>query len=177
MSISVRPLGLFAAVDRLIVWAAALTVVLLMAAMVFSVVLGVFFRYVLAAALPWPEEFARFAMIWVTMLGAGLVFRYAGHIAVTFLVEWLPRPARLVVDWAGRLLVATFLVLLLFKGAEMTDRVSRQTAPALQISMSLPNMALPVGALLMLYHLVVISVAPGLRPPPLPGRWHEEDET
>lgn len=167
------PRNLFAAFDGTVVWATGLVVVLLMAVMTASVVLGVFYRYVLESALPWPEEFARFAMIWVTMLGAGIVLRYTGHIAVTFLVEWLPTRAQPIVFWAGRLLVAVFLLLLLVKGAEMTQRVIRQTAPAMQISMAVPNLALPVGALLMLYHLVVITVAPHHRPPRLPGAGEE----
>jgi TRAP-type C4-dicarboxylate transport system permease small subunit len=162
-------LTVFAAFDRIVVWATGIAVVALMASMVASVVLGVFFRYVLASALPWPEEFARFAMIWVTMLGAGLVLRYSGHIAVSFLVEWLPARARAVVVWTGRLLVVLFLILLIVNGAEMTGRVARQTAPAMQISMSIPNIALPVGAALMLYHLIILSVAPGYRGPRLPG--------
>jgi|TARA_Y100000031_G_C8120323_1_gene337876 TRAP-type C4-dicarboxylate transport system permease small subunit len=169
MTLRVWPRNIFAAFDHVIVWATGFAVILLMASMVTSIVLGVFFRYVLASALPWPEEFARFAMIWVTMLGAGLVLRYNGHIAVTFLIEWLPARARTIVNWAGLLLVTMFLVLLIVYGAEMTGRVVRQTAPAMQISMSIPNIALPVGALLMLYHLIVISVAPRYRSPRLPG--------
>jgi len=173
MTIRGWPLIIFAAFDRVVVWTTALAVVMLMASMVTSVVLGVFFRYVLASSLPWPEEFARFAMIWVTMLGAGLVLRYTGHIAVTFLVGWLPVTARAVVIWAGRLLVTAFLVLLIVNGAEMSGRVVRQTSPAMQISMSIPNIALPVGALLMLYHLIIVSAAPRYRGPRLPGTREE----
>lgn len=158
----------FAAIDRTIVWATVLVVALLMAAMVASVVAGVFFRYALSSALPWPEEFARFAMIWVTMLGASLVLRYTGHIAVLFLVDWLPAQARRAVLLLGKLLVALFLVLLLVNGIDMTQRVQRQTAPAMRISMSVPNLALPVGAALMLYHLGVLAFARGYRGPLLP---------
>jgi TRAP-type C4-dicarboxylate transport system permease small subunit len=39
----------------------------------------------------------------------------------------------------------------------------------MQISMSIPNIALPVGAALMLYHLIILSAAPGYRGPRLPG--------
>ena len=175
MTLWASPRNIFVVFDRAIVWVTAVTVALLMASMVASVVLGVFFRYVLASALPWPEEFARFAMIWVTMLGAGLVLRYTGHIAVTFLVDWLPLKLRTTVIWAGRLLVMVFLILLILNGTEMTGRVARQTAPAMQISMSIPNIALPIGAALMLYHLIVISAAPRYRTPPLPGTSKETE--
>jgi TRAP-type C4-dicarboxylate transport system permease small subunit len=166
---------MFQTIDRVIVWTTASAIVLLMGCMVVGIVLGVFFRYVVNAALPWPEEFARFAMIWVTMLGSGLVLRYSGHIAVTFLAEALPPRVQIVLAWIGRLLVAAFLALMFVKGIEMTQIVARQTAPAMQISMSIPNLSLPVGAFLMLYHLVVVSVAPHLRSPTLFGRWEEEN--
>lgn len=156
-----------AVVDRLIVWVTGIAVITLIVGMVVSIVLGVFFRYVLASALPWPEEFARFAMIWVTMLGSGLVLRYTGHIAVTFLVDWLPQGVRLVVDWLGRLLIAAFLLLLLRHSFEMVHIAAPQAAPAMGISMAIPNLALPLGALLMLYHLAIVTFARQYPLPPL----------
>ena len=162
--------------DRLIIWATGIVLILLMASMVGSVIVGVFYRYVLAAALPWPEEFARFAMIWVTMLGASLVLRYQGHIAVTLLVEALPRIPQSLVVWTGRVLVAVFLLLLAIKGIEFLDIAARQRAPAMGISMTVPYFALPVGALLMLYHLVVTSVAPTAMPPLVPLSARDGDE-
>jgi len=174
MTDRIRSWASFAALDRLIVWTTGIAIIALMAGMVGSVVLAVFFRYVLASALPWPEEFARFAMIWVTMLGAGLVLRYQGHIAVLFVVEALPERLRTIVTWVGRILVGAFLILLLVKGTQFLGIVARQTAPAMGISMIIPNFAVPLGALLMLYHLFVRSFAPDLRPPPLPLVGDEE---
>ena len=40
------------------------------AMMVFVILLQVFFRYVLNNALPWPDEAARFMMLWLTGLMA-----------------------------------------------------------------------------------------------------------
>ena len=161
-------------IDQLIVWTTGIVVVLLMATMVVSVVLGVFYRYVLSDSLSWPEEFARFAMIWVTMLGAGLVLRYGGHIAVTFLVDAVPGRVQSVVVWVGRLLVAVFLLLLTVKGNEFLGIATRQTAPATGVSMIVPYLALPVGGLLMLYHLMVSCFAPQHLPPPLPVASRED---
>lgn len=148
---------MFAAIDRAIVWTTAAIVALLMGAMVVSILAGVFFRYALNDALTWPEEFARFAMIWVTMLGASLVTRYGGHVAVNALVEKLGNNLRRPVIVFGRLLVALFLGLVIVFGYEMTTRTTRQTSPALGVSMSLPNSALPVGSVLMIYQLLVLT--------------------
>ena len=68
-------------------------------------------------------------------------------------------------------LVVGFLGLLLWFGADMTQRASRQQSAALEWSMSIPNAAIPLGAALMLYHLaagVARREGEGVPPPPLP---------
>ena len=143
----------------------AFIVILLMAAMTFSTLLGVFYRYVLSDALTWPEELARYAMVWVTCLGSSLALRYGEHVAVEFIVQRLPAAAGRRVIWGGRFLVLLFLGLMVIFGAEMTGRVSHQESSALEISMSVPNLAIPVGGVLMIYHLLVLmSRRPGGTP-------------
>ena len=168
-----------ARIDRAIIRITAGAVVALMLTMVGAILSGVFFRYVLNAALPWPEELARFAMVWLTMLGAGLVVRYGGHVAVTFVVDRLGGRSRRVVDWLGRAVVVLFLALLLWFGIDMTERAGRQRSAALEWSMSVPNLAMPIGAALMLYHLGMIVFRredEGATPPPMPFEASEEDE-
>jgi TRAP-type C4-dicarboxylate transport system permease small subunit len=41
-------------------------------------------------------------------------------------------------------------------GVDMTGRVFHQESAALEISMSIPNLAIPVGGALMIYHLLVL---------------------
>lgn len=43
--------------------------------MVVTILIQVFFRYVLDSALPWPEEASRFLMLWSTGLMAPTAFR------------------------------------------------------------------------------------------------------
>lgn len=62
-----------------------------MAAMVVIILAQVFFRYVLNNALPWPEEAARFLMLWATGLMAATAFRRGGFVAIEILVRMLPR--------------------------------------------------------------------------------------
>lgn len=149
---------MFGLIDRAVIWASAVLVALLMAAMTGATVLGVFFRYILEDALPWPEEFSRYAMIWVGMVGSGLVIRYGGHVAIDLLYRNLRGYAALAVRILIKLLVLIFLVIILYYGVDMTKRVERQTAAALRISMSIPYLAVPVGAVLMIYHLIVLTL-------------------
>ncbi|MBM9595660.1 TRAP transporter small permease [Roseitranquillus sediminis] len=64
-----------------------------LALMVIVTLLQVFFRYVLGDALPWPDEAARFLMLWMTGLIAPLAYRQGGFVAIDMVERALPRPA------------------------------------------------------------------------------------
>ena len=59
--------------------------------MVLAILTQVFFRYVLNNALPWPDEAARFMMLWMTGLMAPMAYRRGGFVAIDMLVEALPK--------------------------------------------------------------------------------------
>lgn len=59
--------------------------------MVAVTLLQVFMRYVLNAALPWPDEAARFCMLWMTGLVAPSAYRRGGFVAIDMFERALPR--------------------------------------------------------------------------------------
>ncbi len=61
------------------------------ALMVVAILTQVFFRYVLGNALPWPDEAARFCMLWMTGLMAPTAFRRGGFVAIDMMPRMLPR--------------------------------------------------------------------------------------
>lgn len=58
--------------------------------MVLSILLQVFFRYVLGSPLAWSEEAARFCMLWMTGFMAPLAYRRGGFVAIDMMVRALP---------------------------------------------------------------------------------------
>jgi TRAP-type C4-dicarboxylate transport system permease small subunit len=56
--------------------------VVAVAVMVVVIIVQIFFRYVLNNALPWPDEAARFCMLWMTGLMAPTAFRSGGFVAI-----------------------------------------------------------------------------------------------
>ena len=82
------------------------------ALMVVAILVQVFFRYALNNALPWPDEAARFMMLWLTGLMAPMAFRRGGFVAIDMVVLALPKKLGeivamiLLVISAGVLLVA-----------------------------------------------------------------------
>ncbi|NNK79354.1 MAG: TRAP transporter small permease [Litoreibacter sp.] len=78
----------------LISWVLALgrkIAVILMALMVLVILIQVFYRYVLNSALPWPDEAARFMMLWLTGLVAPSAYRLGGFVAIEMVPQLLPR--------------------------------------------------------------------------------------
>ncbi|SMO68858.1 TRAP transporter small permease [Ruegeria faecimaris] len=65
--------------------------VVAIAFMVTAILIQVFFRYVLGNALPWPDEAARFCMLWMTGLMAPTAFRRGGFVAIDMVPLMLPR--------------------------------------------------------------------------------------
>jgi TRAP-type C4-dicarboxylate transport system permease small subunit len=61
-----------------------------MAAMVAAILVQVFWRYVLGNALPWPEEVARFLMLWATGVMAPTAYRQGGFVGIDMVVRLLP---------------------------------------------------------------------------------------
>lgn len=61
------------------------------AIMVVVILIQVFFRYVLGNALPWPDEAARFLMLWMTGLIAPSAYRIGGFVSIEMVRAALPR--------------------------------------------------------------------------------------
>ncbi|MCK7611837.1 TRAP transporter small permease [Roseibium sediminicola] len=65
--------------------------ILAVALMVVAILVQVVARYVFNNALPWPDEAARFCMLWMTGLMAPTAFRRGGFVAIDMLTHALPR--------------------------------------------------------------------------------------
>lgn len=65
--------------------------IIAIALMVLAILIQVFFRYVLNSALPWPDEAARFMMLWMTGLIAPMAYRRGGFVAIDMVVEAMPK--------------------------------------------------------------------------------------
>lgn len=85
--------------------------IVLMGGMVLVILLQVFFRYVLNAALPWPDEAARFMMLWLTGLVAPSAFRWGGFVAIEMLPSMMPERVSALLSLVLLFLSAVVLVM------------------------------------------------------------------
>ena len=126
--------------------------VLLLAAMVVLVCLGVFFRYVLNSSLSWYDEFASYLLVWLTFYGCVVVDYRRRHIGFELLVDKLAPLQRRVVDVIAESAVLGFQFVLFWYGWVLTERMGDETAIALPwVKVQWINSVLPItGALLLL---------------------------
>lgn len=77
--------------------------------MVFAILIQVVARYVFNNALPWPDEAARFCMLWMAGLMAPTAFRRGSFVALDMISEFLP--SRVVALLSLALLLISALIL------------------------------------------------------------------
>lgn len=97
--------------------------------MTLLVILDVFCRFILNSPLTWGEELARYLLIWVSCLGAGIIF--GEHIRVEFLLNILPYSTKKILIIIGDILAILFLVFLLTEGIPRALILRGTETPAL----------------------------------------------
>lgn len=125
-------------------------VVLLVATITVIVALGVFFRFVLNNSLPWTEEVAKFVMVWLAFIGAPVVLKEGGHIAIDVVPTRLPFPLGPIVMMLIQAVVMVVLGVLVFQGWALAWNALPQVAATVDISLFYIFLAVPIGSALML---------------------------
>ncbi len=147
--------------DRLFLRANRVAVIALLAAMALMVFANVILRYATDRSLLWAEEASRYAMIWMTFLGAGLVLRYGGHIGIETLHERFPRRAPFLRGLVVLLLLG-FFVFMVWTGVRYARLTWGQTTAAMEIPIGAVYLAMPAGFALLTLHLLLMA-APYVR--------------
>lgn len=112
---------------------------------------AVFFRSVIGASLPWPEELSGHALVWTSFLGAYLATRDYKHISFDLLVERLPAFSLKWVQTITDVFVIGFFALLIYQSAKMIRVVGHRELETIGVPVGLFMAALPVcGAAIIL---------------------------
>lgn len=126
------------------------SVVLLFIAMTITVLIQVFFRYVMQSPLRWTEEASRYLMIWLVLLGSGIAMRNKAHLQVDVLTSALPQKPKMFFNVIVSILTITFLLIMTYFGFKVAMKTMLQTSPAMQLPMALIYAAFPAGGVLMI---------------------------
>jgi TRAP-type transport system small permease protein len=140
-------------------------------AIVACVAFQVFGRYVMNDTPTWAEAFALVLVIWVTMFGAAVGVRDAGHIGMESLLVLVPEHIRVRLELVIHALVAIFGALMAYNGGLLAISVMDYKIPTLGISEGLNHVQVAIaGALILLFsieHIVALLHGTEVEP-----AWH-----
>ena len=124
---------------------------LCVAIMVVAVVLQVIWRYFLGNPIIWAEELARYALVWMTFIGAAVALR-AGQLAcMDLVVNLFPVKIKRAIITVANLASFILLLLMLYYSVILVGEPSvvAQRSTAMRITMSYIYLAMPIGLGLM----------------------------
>ena len=131
------------------------TVALLLLVMVLDVTWQVFTRYVLEDPAPWTEEIARYVFTWEIFLGAALAFGRGSHIVVDGVMAVATGAVRRILAVLSYLATLALLIPLVVYGTTMVELTAATYATASQLSIGVVYAALPVGAAIGAFYVLL----------------------
>lgn len=102
-------------------------------------------RYVFANPIPWTEEVARFAFIWLAFVGISIAERHDAHFRIGFFVDQLPHRARRAVLVFDEIVVFAVLIMLLIEGIRFGRLGAQGLSAVLELPLHYIYMALPIA--------------------------------
>ena len=145
------------ALARLGLALAALALIASLATISYSVIR----RYVFGAPVAWTDELVGYLLVASVMLAAGDALFGGEHISVDILTERLRPSGKRIAALIGLFTVAVTAVLLLVEGigtVEFSHQVGLRSNGYLALPMWMPQLLVPIGALLLLLAAIVSFV-------------------
>lgn len=123
--------------------------------LVADVVWQVFSRYVLGRSYSFTEEFARFALIWLSLLGAAYLNGKQAHLSMDYFIRNLDKQALLKRQRMIEGLMLFFaVVVLLIGGGNLvyTTFLLGQKSPAMNVSLGYIYSIIPLSGILIIFY-------------------------
>lgn len=122
--------------------------------------MNVVLRYGFSANVSWANELVRYLMIWITFLGMGMCYRLGIHVGIDFMLDYLPKKVAKAVQVIVNGLSIAFLIFLGYYGIELVffSIDSNQITPSLEIGIYWVYMIIPLGCVLSIFHIVLLTI-------------------
>ena len=133
-------------------------VVLLCLGLVSSLLISVFFRYVVGQALSWPEEISLIIFAWLVLLTGSLGVREEFHVKLTVFAARLPQRFHRILKKLITSLIALFGLILVYSGYDLVQRTAEHLTPTLRLPLDWVNYSASVCGLLIFLHAIALLV-------------------
>lgn len=150
---------IFHKVCRILEW----FMIVIFALLVLDVLFQVFSRYLLGTSFTWTEEFARFALIWMTILGAAYLTGKKEHLSMDFLFQKFSKSNKRKASVLIEVLVFLFALIVMVTGGlnlVYTTLYLEQLSGTLRIPLGYVYTIMPFSGFLIMcfsiYHILKI---------------------
>ena len=141
--------------------ASGVMAVVLCIGLVASLLISVFFRYIIGRALSWPEEISLILFTWMVLLAGSLGVREGFHVRLTVVTSRLPRIPGLILNRITTAAIGAFGLVMIYSGYDLVQRTAEHLTPTLRIPLDWLNYAAPVCGALICLHALAALVNPG----------------
>jgi TRAP-type C4-dicarboxylate transport system permease small subunit len=138
---------------------------LCVAAIVLITLAAVWWRYIVNAPIAWIEQVSNILFIWITFIGAAVLYRQKLHIGVDMFIAMLKGRSQQVMFWAIELANLAFIIVLLVYSLKLSIDVLPNTYGALDITPAYFYFSAPVSCAMMMLYFVEKIVDPSKRQP------------
>ena len=142
-------------IDRLILGILALQGMVLVG----IICLAVFFRYVVGAALSWPEEVAGILFVWYTLLGVVALASSNSHIAFDIIEQKAPRAVGLFIKTLSQVIIILYGLIMVVYGWKYLRAFPFETSPAAGINLVWLKSAIPLSGVLIVIYVSLDLIA------------------
>jgi len=110
-------------------------------------------RYIFSSSLPWSEEIARYAFIWLIYVGVSYGVKRQKHLSVDVITMLFNDKGKIIINMIANVLFLIFALVITYYGIDIVGRITRESA-ALGIPMEYVYLALVVGMILTSIRLI-----------------------
>ncbi|MEQ8934152.1 MAG: TRAP transporter small permease [Silicimonas sp.] len=143
-------------IERAVIALERLAIFVAFIGLVAALFLQVIFRFVLQSPLDFTEELSRVLIVWLVFISAATGIARAEHFVVDFIVKLFPRQLSTPIAYLVDAICVTFMIAAAWISYKTAFGGSGQTMPALQVSIIVQSLAMPVGFTLMTFHSLMI---------------------
>jgi TRAP-type C4-dicarboxylate transport system permease small subunit len=148
-------------VSALVARLTGLFVVCLCVGLVGSLLISVFFRYVVGQALSWPEEISLILFTWLILLTGSLGVREEFHVKLVVFSARLPPFYRRILEMIITAAIAVFGLILVYSGNDLVRRTAEHLTPTLRLPLDWVNYSASVCGVLIFLHAAAVLARGG----------------
>lgn len=139
-------------INKIIILFSSLVLTLLVLAVTWQVIS----RYMLNNPSTFTDEFSRFSLIWIGLLGATYAFGVKAHLSIDILFNKLPKEKMIKLQILISIIVLIFILLVqIIGGGQLSLNTMGQLSPSLQIPMGVIYLMLPISGIINLLYMLI----------------------